>query len=289
MKNYIIPLFVLAAVGFSVQRSGKFNSGIISSFHMKNGGGSNPGTTGAPGEMNCTSCHSGNVLDGANENVLQVLNGNVQVSQYIPGTSYTVSLSMSSNPAKKGFQATALDALGQMAGTFTAGSSTSINGSLRKYANHKSTSNTNATSSWTWNWTAPSTDVGKITFYVASNGANGDNGFFGDKIYLSQHILTTQNGAATEEHLKQISKMSISHDAQNRKMNISFFSLKSGEMSINIIDVKGRSVFKTQIGTALIGENSHQISLPSDLSTGLYVVHLVVNNNAASAKLQILN
>jgi hypothetical protein len=288
-KSYIFPVFILACLGLSLQKSSLLDSGWFHASAVKNGGGSSPGFTGAPGEESCTACHSGSVLDGANENVLIVTDGVLPVSQYVPGASYTVSLAMSSNPAKKGFQATALDVSGQMAGTFTAGVTTSINGSVMNYANHKSLSNTAITPAWTWNWKAPSTNVGKVTFYVASNVANNNGGSNGDKIYLSQHILTAQAGAGVEESLYPVSKMNVAYDSQNGGMILTFSSLNTGEMTVNFIDMNGRSVFKSEIGTALIGENTHKISLPSDLRSGLYVVHLLVNNNTASAKLKITN
>jgi hypothetical protein len=288
-KTYIFPLFVVAVAGLSLQNSTSLELAKYHASNSKNGGGSAPGRTGAPGEGNCTDCHSGSVLDGANENVLFVVDGATSVTQYVPGSSYTISLAMSSNPAKKGFQATALDATGAMAGTFTAGTTTSVNGTTKKYANHKSTSNTNATPLWTWTWTAPATNVGNVTFYVASNKANNDGGTASDQIYLSQHTVTAQAGAGLEEKTTALSGMKAAYDASNRSVVLNFASLSSGEMTMNFVDMNGRSVFKTQIGSALVGENTHKVQLPSDLKNGIYVVHLLVNNNAASAKVQIIN
>jgi hypothetical protein len=38
---------------------------------------------------------------------------------------------------------------------------------------------------WTFNWTAPSSDVGRVTFYVAGNQANGDGNTSGDIIHFA--------------------------------------------------------------------------------------------------------
>jgi hypothetical protein len=264
----------------------------LTKYHSKeirNGGGAAPGRTGAPNESNCTACHTGNVLDGSNENILVVMNGAAPVTQYIPGSNYTVSLTMSSNPSKKGFQATALDANDLMAGSFTAGTTTSINGSAKKYANHNSASNTSSSSTWTWNWTAPSTDVGNVTFYVATNKANNDGGPASDQIYLSQHTVTAQGGTGVKEQSSPLSGMKVSYDATNRSVILSFSSLFIGEMTMNFVDMNGRSVFKSEIGSSLVGDNTHKIQLPSDLKNGMYLVHLLVNNNTASAKVQVVN
>ena len=121
-----------------------------------NSGGSPGGKTGAPGEGNCTGCHAGSTLDGTSENVLIVTSGGNVVTDYIPGATHQVSLTMSSNPPKKGFQAIVLDSNNDMMGDFNAGSGTSISSQgSKKYANHTSSSNTNATTTWTWDWIAP--------------------------------------------------------------------------------------------------------------------------------------
>jgi hypothetical protein len=42
---------------------------------------------------------------------------------------------------------------------------------------------------WSFDWTAPSADVGSVTFYVAGNAANGDESFIGDYIYVSTYTV----------------------------------------------------------------------------------------------------
>jgi hypothetical protein len=284
-KNYIIPVFILAVGGLSLQHSETFS---YSNLHAeKNSGGAAPGRTGAPGESNCTACHTGSVLDGSNENVLTVLNGTTPVTEYTPGSTYTVSLVMSSNPAKKGFQSTALDATDAMAGSFTAGVNTTVNGSSKKYANHNSTSNTSANPAWIWTWTAPLTNVGDVTFYVASNKANNNNNNGGDQIYLSQHTISAPSGAGVEESSAPVNGLSLGYDPVNNKLNFKFNTLITGEMTINLLDINGRSVFKSEIGTSLIGKNQQTIALPSELTNGVYIVHLLVNNNTTSGKIMI--
>jgi hypothetical protein len=66
------------------------------------------------------------------ENIFNVLDANNNpVSNYTLGSTYTVTLAMNSNPAKKGFQATALSGSNVMAGTFTTGTTTQIKTTTR--------------------------------------------------------------------------------------------------------------------------------------------------------------
>lgn len=287
-KIYILPLAASVLIGaLSFQKSGnyKVEKYFAKNGHKLNSAGAAGGKTGAPGEVNCTSCHSGTALDGISENVLMVLDGATPVNSYVPGTTYTVALSMSSNPAKKGFQATALDGTNSMAGTFVASANTNVIGTTRKYANHKSTSNTSTTMAWGWSWTAPATNVGDVTFYVATNKAN-DNGFdTGDAIYLSQHVLTSTLGI--EEQANEDANFSAGYSATNNSLSLNFTTLSAGEMNVNIMDMNGRSVFTYNLGNAQIGENKEKVVLPEDLKNGVYVVNFFVNNNAMSAKIMI--
>jgi uncharacterized repeat protein (TIGR01451 family) len=59
-------------------------------------------------------------------------------------------------------------------------------GNARQYIQHTSAGTfigQQNTASWTFNWTAPPTDVGFVTFYAAGNQANNDGNTSGDYIY----------------------------------------------------------------------------------------------------------
>lgn len=228
--KYIHLSFVAVLVLTAFTSKNVFESAHVYQMSPKNSGGAPAGRSGAPGEQNCTACHTGNVNNGSSENILVVLNGVTPVSAYEPGQQYNVNLLMTSNPTKKGFQSTALDATNAMAGMFTGqAGNTSINGTTKKYANHTSTSNTSvAAPSWTWTWTAPAAGTGDVTFYVASNKANGNGNDNGDLIYLSQHVISEQ-GASVEEALSGIGISSFNSD--------SFSILNSSALKIDQIVV----------------------------------------------------
>lgn len=176
-----------------------------------------------------------------------------------------------------------------MAGDFTKGTNTVISGTTRKYANHASSSNTGDKLKWNWLWKAPASDLGSITFYVATAKTNNNGSSGGDQIYLSQHVITAQGTNSVKEITSPLTGMKVAYDAINRALVLNFASLNSGEMTLNFLDMSGRSVFYSEIGLAMPGENTHKVKLPADLKSGLYIVHLLVNNNALSAKLQISN
>jgi hypothetical protein len=285
MKRKFLPIFILSAsVGFFAFRS-EINSPY--EFHKSpiNSGGAAAGKTGAPGEQNCTACHSGTAQDGANENLLTILNGTTPVTQYTPGQQYTVTLSMASNPTKKGFQATALTSSNVMAGAFTGQSgNTSISGTSKKYANHTSSSNTSTTAPvWTWTWTAPAAGSGEVTFYVASNKTNNNGNDNGDVIYLSQHMISEASTTGIE-NMAFNNNVVIGSDNESNKVTVAYDLNQSSKMSLNIVDLNGRSVFNKTLINGQIGKNHFEIST-RDFNSGVYIMNFFIDNKPFSKRI----
>ncbi|MEY3237562.1 MAG: hypothetical protein RI883_1663 [Bacteroidota bacterium] len=292
-KNYILSFSAIVILGaVSFQKSGDFKveKYFAKNGHLKSGSGQLSARTGAPGEANCSSCHGptiSNLPNDVTENNLMLLSGVTPVTSYVPGTTYSVALNMTSNPAKKGFQATVLTSTNVMAGTFTGvtGNTSVFTASARDYANHTATSNTNTTTLWGWSWTAPATNVGDVTFYVATNKTNNSNTDAGDVIYLSQHVFSSTLGLV--EQTENQSNFTVGYSPENNNAVFNFTTLSVGEMVLNLVDLNGRSVFRSDLGTAQIGQNNQSVALPSDLKNGIYIANFFVNNKVMSAKIMI--
>jgi Reeler domain len=153
--------------------------------------GPNPGHSGAPGELTCavSGCHGGEPNTGP---------GRFEItapSSYEPGTTYqiTVTHSTADNSRRRwGFQLTALDGSANKAGDFQNTSITQVlqggPGGNRQYIEHSFLGTFQGQPSgatWTVNWVAPSSDVGRVTFYAAGNQANNNGNETGDQIYAT--------------------------------------------------------------------------------------------------------
>ncbi len=142
--------------------------------------------TGAPGEGNCTGCHSGAL---GTTGVTLVIAG--MPTNYVLGSVYslTASVNDASMPmaGKRGFQVTCLTAGGASAGTFiNLSGATVINaGGGKSYLSHNTAS---ATSTFNFQWTAPATNVGAVTFHYIGVHSNNSFSSAGDK---------THNGSLT--------------------------------------------------------------------------------------------
>ncbi|NRA10410.1 MAG: hypothetical protein HRT57_00475 [Crocinitomicaceae bacterium] len=293
-KLYTLPAVAILAAGIfafqTAESSGKMES-FKQSAHLQNNGGQ-ASLTGAPGESDCTFCHTGSVLDGSSENQFALVDAGFNpVGAYIPGASYTATLQLGSNPDKKGFSSTTLENGGNsMAGSLTGmiigGTQDFQNGAGTKdYVSHKNSSNTNAFTLWSWTWDAPASDVGPVTFYIASNVANDNDLKTGDEIYLSQHIINSSAGI--EEVKNDVSTFTAGYNVEGNSVVINFMSMVADQMYFNLIDLNGKSVYSSDLAKSLIGNNKQTISLPSEIENGIYVVNFFVGNRAMSSNVMV--
>jgi len=151
-------------------------------------GGAPTGRTGAPGESTCTSCHS-QVTPTGQFNIVAPAN-------YVPGQTYAIEVRNTTTDQSRlswGFELTSLTGANLSAGSYA---NSTANTRVRS-ANGKSyvTQTTAGTfpgqaggSVWTFNWTAPATDVGPITFYAAGMHADDDGGTDGDQTYTRSAV-----------------------------------------------------------------------------------------------------
>ena len=287
-KGYILITLALTSIGFFAFQKTQTETSMLEKYmenHLQSGGGQS-GLTGAPSEANCTQCHIGTAQSGATENSVLFLSGTTPVATYNPGSTYTITLDLASNPAKSGFSATALNSSNLKAGTLIGagiGGTQNFSAGGRDYVSHTLASNTSG--QWAWSWAAPATGMGNVTFYIASNVSNNNGANSGDMIFLSQHVFAQSTGGIVETSNE--ANFTAGYNATSNKVAINFNSLAAGEMSMNLVDMNGRSVFTYELGQSEIGTNKETIALPSSLNEGMYVVHFFVGNKAMSANILV--
>ncbi len=150
--------------------------------------------TGAPGENDCTACHSTFPVNTGG--------GSVTISApdtYSPGQSIMIQVSVS-NPTgmnQQGFEVAVKNAGGSDIGTFQVvdGGATQFAGGNTNYVTH--TFGGLGQTSWMVGWTAPNSLVGPVTIYAAGLGANGDFGSSGDRVYTTSATLEEPNAPPT--------------------------------------------------------------------------------------------
>jgi uncharacterized repeat protein (TIGR01451 family) len=203
----ILPSLIAAVFGFllssntSIQPAQAFSAGPPA------------GYTGAPGEEPeaCAECH---VPPDAGTGHISI----TAPQTYVPGQTYPITVThTNADPTRLrwGFELTALDTSDEKAGSLqnTDGLTQVLNnqgpGSARQYIEHTAVGTfigQQNGASWTFNWTAPPTDAGFITFYAAGNQANNDGNTSGDYIY--QTFVTSAPASSTPDFVISVSPSS---------------------------------------------------------------------------------
>ncbi|HEV2802221.1 MAG TPA: PQQ-dependent sugar dehydrogenase [Pyrinomonadaceae bacterium] len=188
LKLAVFALFVVA--GATLLVTNNFTNRTVHAFSS----GPPAGYTRAPGEEPdaCRECHLPPSDSGA---------GRIQINTpqtYAPGQTYQISVvhtNADQTRRRWGFQLTALDDTNTRAGTLSTlgdGRTQVLDNQgpfpTRQYIEHTSLGTFDGqtgSATWTFNWTAPSEDVGPVTFYAAGNHANGNGNSDGDQIYFT--------------------------------------------------------------------------------------------------------
>lgn len=154
------------------------------------------GHTGAPGETSCNGCHSGAVNTGG-----AVVDFDFGTTTYVPGHTYTGTVRIQQSGLDKyGFSCLALrNSNNSTVGSFGLVESirtrTYADGN-RNYVSHTPCGADSANAnSWTFTWTAPTTDVGTIQLYLGALAANHNHATSGDFSYTKNITLTPQTSS----------------------------------------------------------------------------------------------
>ncbi len=168
--------------------------------------GADPRLTGAPGDGNCTQCHSGTQVNAGGGSVKIILPGD---ATYTPGVNQHIKVQVSDSAQRRwGFELSArVDSnptSGQAGALASTDSFTQVlcdngrrapcaNSSVIQFITHTNAGThigTSASYTFEFDWTPPATDVGPVTLYAAGNAANGNNANSGDHIYTASTTLT---------------------------------------------------------------------------------------------------
>lgn len=259
---------------------------------------SHPGSTGAPLDLTCAKagCHADAsvTLNAVNNNTLTFSSID---SSYVPGQTYSMTVKVngpvSPVSTKFGFEIGAIkDADSLNVGSFVITNSARtqiithpIGGDMRYSVTHK-TASTPALSSnyneWSFNWTAPPINEGKITFYYATNCTNNNGQNTGDKIFL--HTFQIHPSSVTS--VKQIADeydLKLYYDAEAKEILVSYDLKGNREVQVNAFDNLGKLVYKSP-SLKLSGAQKQKISIGTNFPKGAYLVQLSIGNQIASKK-----
>ncbi len=271
MKKHVPFYTLLAVIPFLAYLFISFSNGI-----------SSQGLTGSPGDEanatsiglsvgNCIACHD----NTANFNASVSISTNIPSGGYELGKTYAITVSVNSTSLDHGFQITAENTVASKVGVFSITDAVNTQADAAgHFVTHTFASHEGVTS-WSFNWTAPSTDVGVITFYAASVAGSG--------------------GAATNTQVAFTSKTigSVLSVNDNRLLQFSMFPNPSdnyvtlqlpsdvNKVQVSVFDYLGKALIQKSIGS-----NNNTLDI-SSLSAGIYFVRIQTDSKVGTKKLVV--
>ena len=236
------------------------------------------GRTGAPGEPSCTSCHLGAAMSA--EGVMDfTLSGG---PNYTPGATYPITISTIGGP-KNGFELTILDASNDQAGTFTSGSNTStVAFGGKEYIRHSASVGQTA---WTFEWTAPTEDIGELTAYFAMNKSNNNGSATGDEIFVGNVAIPSLFASVAENPVE--SAYGVYFNSITRQLNLDYAIFEDNRIVVNIQNMSGKLVQYYDLGIQPAGSHKELLTVNEIQQSGIYVVSLFVGNKVYNRKLML--
>lgn len=257
--------------------------------------GGPPYNTNAPLEKTCSgseganSCHSGGIPDNSGPGTPNILFSGGSV--YVPGQTYTITPTITHPTVNRfGFQIVSLqDNNNLFTGTINLLDTAKTRqqqptwgpGQDRIFVMHRLAGTYPTTPNvgqWSYEWTAPSTSVGNISFYACFNAANNNNtNDPGDQTYWKK--ITISPSAVGITSLSQNKPyVAVYPSPANEMINIELLNVKVQEVELSIVDVQGRILKKIN------PENEKQIIDVSGMENGLYSIIVTENHKMLALK-----
>jgi hypothetical protein len=311
LKIVIVLLLSVVAVAVVLFSDNAANPRVHANFS-----GPPPGFTRAPGELACDDCHTNPPQSS----------GTISLSvppNYTPGQSYDITVTHNTTDTSRkrwGFELTALDASDQKAGILTPlDGFTQVRNNEGPFPSRQYIEQTTPGSfqsqlfgaSWTFRWTAPSQDVGVVTFYVTGNQANDDGNLSGDVVYFtfaasqpaasSPPELRFEQGATDPNQAAALDSLLLTRDpfrvqnmAQwwtpgpntNTRVIVFAANLGSGSVVVNLVDAQNTSFdVPAEDVRPVANSDFSQITftLPSGLAVGTCTVRIRVGSRVSNA------
>jgi len=228
--------------------------------------------TNAPGEGNCTGCHSSFPLNSGS--------GSLSVSgisgAYEAGQTYELAINLDDPAASRwGFEITIIGEDGLAIGTVG-----NLNGhtqisttATRVYVKQTSAGTQNGVTggvTWPVRWTAPAEGSGDATIYMAGNAADGNFSTSGDRIYATSETWT--EGSVSAAPLPAMAGAVLQPNFPNPfnpRTTIAYELAESQSVRLSIYTLDGRLVKHLEDG--LRSEGRHEVDWNGMNSRGMAV------------------
>ncbi|MBL0049027.1 MAG: T9SS type A sorting domain-containing protein [Bacteroidetes bacterium] len=254
------------------------------------------GKTGSPGETSCTNCHNSYAVNSGGGSIT-ISSSNMTNWQYIPGQVYHINVTVAraaNSLFGVGFEA--LKASGNTpAGTFTittSGStgikSATIGGVVRPNIVHKLNGGIgNGSKVFSFDWVAPSTNVGNIIFYAAGDACNNDGNESGDYVYTTTQTITPASTTGITNVMSENGLLKVYPNPAHSEITVDYTLNSPSQVQISILNLGGQRILSLLNETQFGGFYTEQFNLGNQLPKGVYLVSLESSGERKLKKLII--
>ncbi len=246
--------------------------------------------TGAPGETNCTACHPGTNNSGPATITFDVGGG---INWYVPGQMYLCTVSIAQTSINKmGYACVALrNSNNTTTGTFALTMPTTtrlFSSGGRNYVSHNpcgADAPTIGSNLWTFNWTAPSTNVGTITLYIGALTTNHNHATSGDFAY-TRTVTLAASATSVNEIEEFMLNLNIYPNPVSDFLNISYENSYE-QTTVDLLDMVGKNVATLYAGRDPKGEVKKSFDI-RNIAKGVYWLRISTGAMSVSRKTIII-
>lgn len=272
MKNFVLLAIIVLLALSQIASIALHSNGIA-------------GYTNSPGETNCTFCHTPYPVNSPGGSVTINIPSSSS-NNYLAGQTYTVNVKIvRAGLHIYGFGFESLDSTGASAGTLSLISSGTttlltalVNSNNRSNITHFGGLLSNDTCTFSFKWTAPPNNVGKVFFYTSGMAADGDGGAYGDYVYTASQILSPDlsNSVIDKKEIENI--FALYPNPANTNFRIE--TINSKKITVDLYDANGRIVLSNII------RNTTNIDV-AHLLEGIYTLSIKTGDRVVNKKLII--
>ena len=225
--------------------------------------------SGSPGDgADCSACHSGSVTTNN-----AWLTTNIPSNGYIAGQTYTLSITTSGGAAatKKGFSIACENSSNTDVGTFLVTDATNT----VFFMDHVSqTATGNGMTSWSFDWTAPASGSGEITFYSSCVY----DGYSGGVVNSSASFVEATTGINDFAIDYQISTYP---NPTTDVLNVKIPGLENQLVQVSIFSITGQQVFASEMFASNLMNRSFDVS---EYESGIYIIKISGDHGMVSKR-----
>jgi len=280
MKKKIVTISLTLVVGGLLYFTGINNSKAHDT-------GAPAGYTGSPSDgktCDVTSCHNSNPLQSPQP----WISSNVPVAGYSPDTVYTITAkAVKIGYSSFGFEISPQNASGTELGTLI-NTSTTTQIISTKYITHTVYGYRGTDSVvWTFQWRAPARGTGSVTFYGAFNCGNGNANATGTYVYPATLVVAENMLAGINTMESESTSFSIFPNPAKEQVTITYNLKKTTNVEINMYGLDGRKICNLLNNVVGEGNYTQGLSLPSEITPGIYFIQLITNGQSTVQKIVV--